>query len=222
MDIKSFGCSFIFGSELADDGRNGPYAVGSRLTWPALLANHYGYGYQTYARPGSGNLQILERVLNQISNEPALNIIGWTWIDRFDFVSDLATSWTGGTKWKTLMPIEESKISENYYRDFHSEYLDKLTNLVYIKTAIDCLKQKNLKFIMTYMDDLLFDSKWNTSAAVNELQDYVQPYMTRFDSMNFLEWSKKKGYPIGVASHPLEQAHRAAAEYMLELGVHKV
>ena len=87
MQVKSFGCSFIFGSELADDGKNGLYAIGSRLTWPALLAKHYNYQYQTHARPGSGNLQILERMLNQtaVSDNLDLFVIGWTWIDRFDY-----------------------------------------------------------------------------------------------------------------------------------------
>ena len=68
MTLKSFGCSFIFGSDLADDGRDGPYATPSQLTWPALLAQHLGRDYQCYARPGSGNLQILNTILNQIDH----------------------------------------------------------------------------------------------------------------------------------------------------------
>jgi hypothetical protein len=223
MKLKSFGCSFIFGSELSDDGCNGLYAKGSRLTWPALLANELGYDYQTYARPGSGNLQIMENILIQASDPvPAFFVIGWTWIDRFDFVSDLATSWTGGTKWKTLMPVEDSTLAQTYYKDFHSEYRDKLTNLIYIKNAIDCLREKNLNFIMTYMDDLLFDNKWNTSNAVADLQSQVKPYMLKFEGLNFLDWSKLNGFSVGPALHPMEEAHQAAANYMLELGVHKV
>lgn len=74
---------------------------------------------------------------------------------------------------------------------------------------------------MTYMDKLMFDSQWNSSAAINNLQDYIRPHMINFNGMNFLEWSKKNKYPIGTAAHPLEEAHAAALEYMLELGVHK-
>ena len=119
MDIKSFGCSFIFGSELSDDGVNGPYATGSQLTWPALLAKSWGYGYQTYARPGAGNLQIAERVLNQVSNiEPALYIIGWTWIDRFDYIDSAETAWPG-TAWTTLMPTDTGNLADTYYRNLH-------------------------------------------------------------------------------------------------------
>ena len=64
MKLKSFGCSFIFGSELHDDGYGGPHATPSQHTWPALLAKDLGYDYQCYARPGSGNLRILNEVLN--------------------------------------------------------------------------------------------------------------------------------------------------------------
>ena len=232
MILKSFGCSFIFGCELSDDGKNGLYVAGSRLTWPALLANHLKYTYQPYARPGSGNLQIMERVLNQTSDiEPALYGIGWTGIDRFDYVSktasnwpaDLSNPWNGwGTGWETIMPTDETNVSKTYYRDLHSEYRDKLTTLLAVRTAIDVLKSKNLPFIMTYIDELMFDTQWHSTPAVLELQEYIRPHMTRFDGQNFLDWSKKNNYPISTSGHPLEAAHQAASDYMLELGVHKV
>jgi hypothetical protein len=231
MILKSFGCSFIFGSELADDGENRLYAIGSQLTWPALLAKHLGYNYQTHSRPGSGNLQITERILNQaVNTESALYVIGWTWIDRFDYVSETASKWPTdlskseigwGTGWKTIMPVDETNVAKAYYRDLHSEYQDKLNILISIRTVIDVLKSKNLPFIMTYIDDLMFNTQWHVSPAVLELQEYIRPYMTTFNNLNFLEWSKKNNYPISKSLHPLEQAHAAAANYMLELGVYK-
>jgi hypothetical protein len=227
MDIKSFGCSFIFGSELSDDGHSNLYTTGSRLTWPALLAKHLGYNYQTYARPGSGNLQIMEQILNQaVNTEPSLYIIGWTWIDRFDYVSKTADKWPAdngksgsgwGTGWKTIMPADDTSVAKTYYQDLHSEYQDKLNTLISIRTAIDVLKSKNLPFIMTYMDDLMFNTQWHVSPAVLDLQNYIRPHMTCFDGQNFLEWGKKKGYPISTATHPLEEAHRAAADYIIKV-----
>ena len=70
---------------------------------------------------------------------------------------------------------------------------------------------------MTYMDRLLFDTEWNTTPAVTELQDYVKPYMTTFDGLNFGEWSRKNNFTISKIGHPLEQAHQSAAEYMIKL-----
>jgi len=218
MQVKSFGCSFIFGSDLADDGKNGKYATGSQLTWPALLAKHYNYQYHTYARPGSGNLQILERLMSNLAgsiNDTAICVIGWTWIDRFDYCIE-KSPWPG-LPWATLMPIDTTETAKIYYKDLHSELRDKLTNLLYIKQAIDLLKEKSIPFIMTYMDHLLFDDKWNTTPAITELQNYVRPYMTTFEGYNFQKWSKNNNFPISKIGHPLEQAHQNAAEYMINL-----
>lgn len=217
MNLKSFGCSFIFGSELSDDGRNGRYATGSRLTWPAHVARHLGYDYLTYARPGSGNLQIAERVLSQLAtNEQALFVIGWTYIDRFDYVNiNNPTKWPG-LPWSTLLPVDVTDPAKTYYRDLHSEIRDKLTTLMSIRVVIDTLKQKNCPFIMTYMDDLMLDQQWNTTPAVTDLQNYIRPHMTTFEGLNFQQWSKKNGHPITAIGHPLESAHAAAGELIIK------
>jgi hypothetical protein len=217
MILKSFGCSFIFGSELSDDGKNGLYATGSRLTWPALVAKHHGYQYYTYARPGSGNLQILERLSSHFAgpiNDPVYCVVGWTWIDRFDYFTE-SSRWPA-SPWATLMPIDTTETANIYYRDLHSEIKDKFTNLLYIKQAIELLKEKSIPFIMTYMDHLLFDDRWNTTPAIIELQNYIRPYMTTFDNMTFLEWSRKNNFAETAMWHPLEQAHQAAADYIIQ------
>ena len=208
MMLKSFGCSFIFGSELHDDGYNGPCATPSQHTWPALLARDLEYDYQCHARPGSGNLQILERLLNQLANEPLdLCVIGWTWIDRFDY-NDARND-----QWKTITPTDTDNCAEFYYRNLHSQYRDKFTSLTAIKMAIDELNKQQTKFIMTYMDELLFETEWHCTPAIAQLQKEIRPYLNNFDGDNFLEWSRKKGFPIGTrGKHPLEQAHQAAFE----------
>jgi hypothetical protein len=217
MTLKSFGCSFIFGTDLADDNCGAPYATSSQLTWPALLSKYLNYEYQCYARPGSGNLRILEKVLSHSNNSASddLFVIGWTWIDRFDYtvdptgcdhVYDLA----GNNLWRTVMPIDTDNKAQVYYRDLHSQYRDKLTSLLYIKTAIDTLQQKNIPFIMTYMDELIFETKWHVTPAIIDLQNYIESHMTKFDNKSFLEYSKEKRFPISETLHPLEEAHQAA------------
>lgn len=217
MKLKSFGCSFIFGSELADDGRDRPYATPSQLTWPSHLAQHLGRDYSCYARPGAGNLQILENILNQsaVSDCNDLFVIGWTWIDRFDYYDADHNPKIKRTPWSTIMPIDTTDVAKVYYRDLHSEYRDKFTCLCYIKLAIDTLRQKNIPFIMTYIDELLFDQRWHATPAVEDLQQFIKPCMTKFNGLTFLEWSRKNGYPETVQWHPLEMAHRAAADLMI-------
>lgn len=206
MRLKSFGCSFIYGTDLDDDGKGKLIATPSKLTWPSLLAQSHGLEYSCYARPGSGNLQILDRLLSQLVDaEPAVYVVGWTWIDRFDY-----TTQDTPAKWQTIMPIDTDKTSETYYKHLHSEYRDKLTTLIQVKTAIDALKASGNKFIMTYMDDLMFDTRWNTTPAISSLQGYCEPYMTRFENKSFLEYSKEKGFEISQTLHPLEAAHESA------------
>jgi len=219
MKLKSFGCSFIFGSDLADDGRDGPYPTPSQFTWPALIAKKLNLNYECYARPGSGNLQILEKILTQAATEePSIFVIGWSWSDRFDHYDAHWNYFSPSlSPWKTIMPVDNTELAETYYRELHSEYQDKLTSLTYIKTAVDILKQKNIPFVMTYMDRLLFDQRWHATPAIVGLQNYTQSYMNLFEDQTFLEWSKSKGFEITAQAHPLEPAHLAAAEYMIKI-----
>mgnify|MGYP003347936840 CR=1 FL=1 len=211
MRLKSFGCSFIFGTDLHDDSRHAAKATPSNYTWPALLAQHNNWEYTCYARPGAGNLEILERLLSQLTDvEPAVYVVGWTWIDRFSYMGS-NDSWFK-TPWKTIMPIDTDSTAEAYYKHLHTEMRDKLTTLLNVRVAIDALRASGNKFIMTYMDDLMFDQRWNTTPAITELQRYCEPYMTRFDNRSFLEYSKENLFPISETLHPLEQAHWAGFE----------
>jgi hypothetical protein len=210
MKIKSFGCSFVFGNELSDDQTNGQ--IPSLLTWPALMSKHYAYNYQCHAVPGSGNLNILNHVLAESTeSEPAVFLIGWTWAARFDYIDISQDKET----WKTLVPAAKDKYSEYYYKMFNSQTQDKLLTLIYIKTALDVLKQKNIPFIMTAMESMIFETHWHNTPAIQALQKTVLPCLTTFDSMNFLDWSREKKFPISDTWHPLDQAHRTAADYMI-------
>ena len=218
MKLKSFGCSFIYGTDLADDGQgyfisnpDGTFTpMASQLTWPALLAQQLAYDYECYARAGSGNLQIADQVLNQINNT-AFYVISWTWIDRFDY-TDSETN-----KWQTIMPVDNNSTAQVYYRDIHSQFRDKLTTLMNIKLVIDTLKQQSCPFIMTYMDELMFETEWHTNQAITDLQNYVRPHMTTFNGKTFLEWSRENNYPESAHWHPLETAHSAARDYMIKV-----
>lgn len=228
MYLKSFGCSFIFGTDLHDDGKEKICPTPSRHTWPALIAQHLGHEYVCYARPGSGNLRIWTRMTNHvISNEPDLFVVQWTWGDRFDYIDSdrhdkannldphMYQAWSYDP-WKTLMPNDFSNDnSEWYFRNLHTQTRDQLTNLIYIKSAIDLLKASGNKFIMFNMDDLLFENRWHATPAITALQEMVRPYLNSFEGKNFLEWSHDRGYPISATKHPLEEAHRAAADYII-------
>jgi len=216
MKITSYGDSFIFGIDLAD-AEMIPDTAGrpSQLSWPALLAHDRNWSYRCRAYPGCGNLLVAERIMLdmvQLAQDKPTVIVGWTWIDRFDY-NDIRKIDT----WETIRPAQNTAIAETYYRDLHSEYRDKLTSLMTIKLIIDTFKQNNIPFVMTYMDELLFDQRWHTSRSIEYLQNYVQPHMTQFDGMTFLDWSRSKGFEISAQSHPLESAHQAGFELIKSL-----
>jgi len=213
MKLKSFGCSFIYGADLQDSTR----------TWPALIARKLGMDYECYAVPGSGNLQILEAILSQLyKDEDSFFVINWTWIDRFDFIS------IKDEKWQTLRPALDHSDGKYYYRCLHSQYRDMLTNLAYVKTAVDALSQRNLKSVMTYMDYLLFEKinpNWHDPSAVEYLQNSIFSHMSNFSDKNFLDWSRDQGHPVSESWHPLDDAHVAAADYMIPVlqdALHKI
>jgi hypothetical protein len=211
MKVKSFGCSFIYGSDLADDPFGCLIAPPSKLSWPSLVAQNMNLPYECYANPGSGNLRILEQLLCQAaSDDQALFIVGWTWICRFDYLGE--PDQYSGDPWKTIGPAHTTDLAQLYFKNFHTQFRDKLVTLSYIKLVIDTLKQKNHPFIMTYMDDLIFETQWHCNPAIIDLQNYIRPYMSNFEGLSMLDWSRKHGFKVSETWHPLEEAHSGLAQ----------
>jgi len=201
---------------LHDDGHDGPWATASNHTWPALLAKQLNYEYRCYARPGSGNLEITNAVLDHIAtNEPCVYVIGWSWPQRFSYKIASHTS----PKWRSLLPGDASatEINKQYFMHLQHDYVDKLNHLIQIKTVLDQFKLNGCtKFIMTYMDYMITAPGSDPmSPGMDMLRAQCAPHLNSFNGLNFLEWSSANQYPIGRNGHPLEAAHQAAAEYAL-------
>jgi hypothetical protein len=214
MKLKSFGCSFVYGSDLSDQVDNDlPPFAHSNLTWPALIAKDQGLIYECYACPGAGNLKILCDIISQASlDESAVFVINWTWIDRFDFVND-------AEQWTTLRPaLVDDHVAMTYFKHLHSQIKDMITSVYAVNTAIDFLNERQIPFVMTYMDLLMLehiDPDWHDPKYVSVMQNKIKNFLKDFDGKNFLDWSRHQGFAVSENWHPLEQAHRAAAEYML-------
>jgi len=208
MKLKSFGCSFTYGSDLIDC--DFPELGASQQTWPALLAKNFKLPYECYARPGIGNLRIMNSVLDQCSlRDPSIFVVNWTWTDRFDFLAPENEYWT------TLRPDGDTPHHKLYYKYFYNQYHTMLTNASYIKTTIDVLQSQNIQFVMTLMDSTLFDEidpTWQDPRPISFLQKQIKSHIVYFDNDTFLNWSRKKGFAISQTLHPLEDAHQAAFE----------
>jgi hypothetical protein len=209
--IKSFGCSFIYGSDLKDSDlteKTNP----SKLVWPAVIAKNLDLSYRCYAKPGQGNLKIFSDILaNSYKNDHSIYIVNWTWIDRFDYI-------TVDSDWSTVMPNNSGSIESFYYRNLHNQITDMINTCSYIISSVEHLVYLNCPFIMTYMDHNLFtavDPTWHNPRYVDVMQQKLKTMLQNFDDLNFLEWSQKNNYSISKGWHPLEDAHAAAADYWL-------
>lgn len=202
MKLKSFGCSFIFGTDLTDR-RGAGWA--SKVSWPALIAKELGREYHCHAWPGIGNMQIAHRILAEAEHaHDDVFVIGWSWVDRYDYINPV------NNDWNTLRPEGDDKSTQYYYKNFHSQYYDKLLSLTAINNVVNTLKEKNIPYIMTYMDEILFETEWHCDPVIKQLQQRIRPEMITFDNSTFLTWAKEKGFPISETLHPLEQAHEEA------------
>jgi len=211
MMLGAFGDSFIFGSDLLDCKSD--LLRPSTNTYPALLAKKLHLEYICYAYPGAGNQIILDDILRAIyaHKNKMLYIINWSWIDRYDYVDTNCRY----EQWKTLRPGENNYKHNFYYKNFHSEYQDKLFTLTQISTAIQALEKSNCKFVITYMDKLIFDTRWHCPASIRWLQEHCTSHLSDYNGDTFLEWSRSHNFAESKNWHPLEQAHEAAAEYWL-------
>jgi hypothetical protein len=209
--LKSFGCSFIYGSELPGESYEEIHSP-SMFSWPALIAENLKITYECYASPGAGNFKIYCDILaNSYVNDQSIYLINWTWIDRFDFINQ-------NEIWQTLRPAENTELEKFYYRNFHSQLHDMISNSSYIVSAAEHLTSLNCPYIMTYMDNNLLvpiDPTWHDPRYLEVLQTKLKNTLVNFDGKNFLDWSREKKYKISDSWHPLEDAHQAAADYWL-------
>ena len=218
MKLKSFGCSFVFGTDLPNDARYTSIATPSDHAWPALMASALDLPFECHARPSAGNFEISQRIINEIGRETGdVYIINWSWIDRFSYIDETQYDRhpLNPLGWASLTPAYTTDRAEFYYRSLHTQLRDKMASLTAIKVALDACLQTGTPFVMTASDDLIWETKWHAPPSVLWLQDQIRPYFSDFQGVSFLEWSRRQGFAVSETWHPLEQAHSAAADLWL-------
>jgi len=230
--VISFGDSFTWGNDLNDCKEYTGEAEWeefcnsySKKTWSALLANYFSAEYTCLAVAGSSNQTILRDILNQLDNITSQDfvIVNWSWIDRWDFY-DIDIE-----RWITVRPmglsLSNPLVNQNYklnneyqkiyYTYFQSELWDKLESLKAISIAIDFLEKYNIKYFMTCVDPLIIDEQFHYDSVIKLLINNIKDKLFWFDRKGFYHWSKENKYPISDLWHPLEEAHQAAFEYII-------
>lgn len=85
--LVTFGCSFTFGHGLPDcfDPPDGHGPIASVLGWPNMLANKLNRECINLSKPGSGNKEILIKILNTKFLPDDMVVVGWSHFNRYDF-----------------------------------------------------------------------------------------------------------------------------------------
>jgi hypothetical protein len=199
---------------LHDEGLVSNWKPYSRKTWPILLANHLNLPHLNISRPGYSNQAIARRVLKSFRNHidaDTLVILGWTWINRWDFYDVHKNEWT------VLRPSgsDNKEFNDIYFKYMQSELWDKWESLKCISLIHGILKQHNVRFIATCIDPLLLNKVHHSEEYIDILQDEMSADLTWFDNKGFYDWSKENNFQISnEGGHPLEEAHQSAFEYV--------
>jgi hypothetical protein len=223
--IVSFGDSYMYGNELTNL---------SYSTWPALIAKKLDLEFETCAIAGCGNRSISRSVMeyfHKTTDSEILVVINWAWICSWDFHIASVNKWHafGGDDvppvdyhrphLTRMIGAEESQRMLHFYKDYikKSELWTKADALESIYSTQMLLKDRGIKSVQTYMDDLTLDSRWHAPGHILILQDYCRPGLLTFQGKNFLDWSREQGFAIAEKwQHPLDDAHQAAAAFWLD------
>jgi len=215
--IVSFGDSFIYGTQLKDEGHS----------WVATCAKKLGVDYQTFAQAGCGNESITRQILKYFSvprDSNTLAVINWTWGIRYDFYLSGAEHWiplcheNNQIELEKRLSKEEAEKISNFYTNYAGKSIlwDRWRSLQTIFSAQQFLKIHNIKNVQTYMDYMLLDTEWHCPDYIKTLQDLTKPQLKLFEGKNFVDWSNANGYLVtSDYNHPLEDAHEAASKLWL-------
>jgi hypothetical protein len=186
-------------------------------TWPALIAKHFNLDYYCQSQPGCSNQTIIRKITKFLSELTTndLVIIDWTFQDRWDYYDTNDPYFENG--WKTLTPTSttHTKIEKFYFEQIQSETWNKWESLRAIMLACYMLQSKNIKFFMTCEDKLIFDTTYHFPLYVITAQNEIKDNIFWFDNKGFNSWASEKNFKRGQNNHPLEEAHQAAFEYII-------
>lgn len=226
MILVAGGDSFIWGSELKDSPHGGPNGY-SHNTFSALLASRHNMDYVCAAYPGNSNNAISRmsiNALNEISDTKFL-LVQWTYPQRAEFRFD--NKWENINSWHTV----QKDFSQQYFNyvgnNEYYEIYSTLKEIVFLQNY--CLVNKIPYMFLTADNHFYYHENYNRNndASVNNLYNQIDwnrwYFFPKGEKSNetksprgFYQWAIENKYVVGPQQHPLEHAHRDAADMMGE------
>jgi hypothetical protein len=224
MILIAAGDSFIWGSELKDSPHGGPGGY-SRSTFTALLAKNYNYVCAAY--PGNANNAISRMAIAACEKNSSNKflIVNWTYPQRAEFRSN--NKWVSINSWHT----ELTEFSESYFKHVgDSEYYEIYSILKEILFLQQYCELRKIPYLFMTSDNHFYHHEnyvRSHDADIDNLYNNINwqnwfwfpPGIQTNETLaprGFYQWAIENKYNMGSAGHPLEQAHKDAAELIKE------
>ena len=236
MILVAGGDSFIFGAELADQTHINP----SMSTYPALLAKENNIEYHCAAWSGNANSAITRMTMTACENLRKQNkdvcaIVTWTFTNRYEFRFNYNTGqrispWHSINSWSVDVPATTKDFAKTFFMHVgNNEYYELYSSLKEILFLQNYFKQNSISYLFLPADNHFYQhpnyyrrqdefvdaiynqidwGKWFFFESGTEVDHTKEP-------RGFYQWAVENKYPVGI-THPLEQAHSAAAKLIKE------
>jgi hypothetical protein len=204
MKLLTVGDSFTYGEELTN----------KRSAWPHLLGEILGYEVSNLGQPGSGNTQMIRKVVENIGNYDLI-IIAWSHYARTEFADSngVYNIWPGSNL-SVHNPLPYRKELVSYITKYHDDLYFYQQYLVDILLLQGYLAQNTQRYLMVNS----FGNNWNDFKN-NEL---IKKLADQIDSKHFVGWPMHQmvewtyGCAQGPGGHFLEDGHQRVAEKINE------
>lgn len=200
--IVSFGASITYGSELPDPA----------CTWSSIIAQKLNVDYLCLAKPAAANSSIAREVLSYLDYSNDLVLVMWTSGTRYEFRTE--------NGWENISPWSEQTgfVKDWYMGPGNYEYTEVATTLRDVLLTQQFLQAMDLPYLFVFDNNELRTSHtWQSEDAyIDTMRDMIAwDNVLWFDDTGFINWSKENGYSF-TNTHPGVDAHRAAADYILD------
>ena len=226
MILVAAGDSFIWGSELADSPHGGTDGY-SLSTYPALLAKGYSMDYHCAAYPGNANNAISRMSIAACASitDNKFLLVSWTYPQRSEF--RFSDGWASVNSWHT----NHKEFSEVYFKHAgNTEYYEIYSVLKEIVFLQHYCERNNIPYMFMTADNHFYQHENYIRSKDCDIDNlYNQINWARwfwFTPGNladetpvprgFYQWAIENKYSIGQEGHPLEDAHKDAAELIKE------
>lgn len=235
MKVLIHGCSLTFGDELVADEKwrnvhsslehadpdNRKHRLKNR--WAGIFCDHFGLDERVdKSRGGCTNPTIFRETINEvIQHHYDFVLLGWSFNERLEFFNRKTYGWLHLQRWS----YEHYTWKDNTLRHLMFGEYDRTPELLELEGArhrfalASILDNLGMPYLFIPAGDNFTCNVPAYHDEAGQLRSFKQIMQNNHRVImgdSFSEFSNKNGYPIGPASHPLEEANAAWAKKMIE------